>query len=242
MNTLLLVITLASLAGTAAMAVLVVKLLRDERQRSDARASLLQELAGEQAVVAGGMRASAHVAALNEQPPAEPPGPAAPTGDMFAVPAAESPWTSRLGIIGAMALLLCGALAIAVFTGRPYRDAPPSAPTAEARPLELVSLAHTLEPGRLRISGTVENPSGATPLTQVTATALLFDAGGGFITSGRAPLDYTTLSAGEESPFVIAVPVARPVARYRISFRTAEGRIIDHIDRRNGAAVARNEP
>ena len=41
---------------------------------------------------------------------------------------------------------------------------------------------------------------------------------------------------------VIAVPVARPVARYRISFRTADGRIIDHIDRRNGAAVARNEP
>jgi hypothetical protein len=75
----------------------------------------------------------------------------------------------------------------------------------------------------------------------VTATAFLFGGDGTFLTSGRAPLDFTTLRAGEESPFVINVPVTGAVARYRVSFRDQTGRVIGHIDRRNNGAVARAE-
>ena len=55
-----------------------------------------------------------------------------------------------------------------------------------------------------------------------------------------APLDFTVLRPGDESPFLISVPVQRPVARYRVGFRDEEGRIIGHVDRRAGGTIARS--
>src|SRR5262249_57806591 len=106
---------------------------------------------------------------------------------------------------------------------------------------ELISLKHTQEQNGLTISGLVQNPRTGATLSQITATAFLFSADGTFLTSGRAPLDFTTLAAGDESPFVINVPVTGAVARYRVSFRDQTGRVIGHIDRRNNGAVARVE-
>jgi hypothetical protein len=92
----------------------------------------------------------------------------------------------------------------------------------------------------LTISGLVQNPRDGLPLSKITVTAFLFAADGSFLASGRAPLDFTVLRPGDESPFVISVPVQRPVARYRVGFRDEEGRIIGHVDRRAGGTMARS--
>jgi hypothetical protein len=74
----------------------------------------------------------------------------------------------------------------------------------------------------------------------VFASAILFGPDGNFLTSARAPLDFTTLRPGDESPFVIPVPVTGSVARYRIGFRAADGSVIAHIDRRTDGTTAKN--
>ena len=57
------------------------------------------------------------------------------------------------------------------------------------------------------------------------------DRSGTFAGSGRAPLDFTTLDPGDESPFVVTLPNAAGVGRYRVSFRTEDG-AVRHVDRR----------
>jgi hypothetical protein len=92
------------------------------------------------------------------------------------------------------------------------------------------------------ITGLVRNPSGAAVLAHVTATAFLFGSDGTFLASGRAPLDYTTLAAGDESPFVISVPVSGTVARYRVGFRGEDGKVLAHVDRRAIGTLAERNP
>jgi hypothetical protein len=113
---------------------------------------------------------------------------------------------------------------------------------SQALPLELLTLSHTQQPSGLTISGTVYNPRGATPVSQVFAAAVLFGPDGNFLTSARAPLDFTTLGPGQESPFVVTIPVAGVVARYRVGFRAADGSVIAHVDRRADATAAQNAP
>jgi hypothetical protein len=91
----------------------------------------------------------------------------------------------------------------------------------------------------LKITGLVQNPRQGAPLTRITATAMLFGSDGTFLASGRAPLDFSTLRPGDESGFVITVPVSAPVARYRVGFRAEDGRIIGHVDRRLTGTIAR---
>jgi hypothetical protein len=113
-----------------------------------------------------------------------------------------------------------------------------AAPAAQQAPLELLSLRYVQQADRMTITGLVENPHEGTPLLRVTATAFLFAADGTFLASGRAPLDYTTLAPGDESPFVITIPVSGVVARYRVGFRDDEGHVIAHVDRRAVGTLA----
>jgi hypothetical protein len=134
-----------------------------------------------------------------------------------------------------------------------------AAPAAAGRPasvgdaalgvgLELLSLRDTRQPldparggsGTLTITGLVQNPRAGTLLSRVTVTAYAFDDKGAFLASGRALIDVTSLAPGDESPFVVSVPVAETVARYRIGFRTEDGRVISHIDKRQQGPVAAN--
>lgn len=101
-----------------------------------------------------------------------------------------------------------------------------------SRALELVALRHVSQNDGLNISGLVRNPSGNAPARNVMAVVFAFDRQNNFITSARAPLDFATLGAGEESPFVVTLGAATGVARYRVSFRHAEGSLLPHIDRR----------
>jgi len=53
------------------------------------------------------------------------------------------------------------------------------------------------------------------------------------------PLDFTSLTPGDESPFVIRVPVSGEVSRYRVGFRGPDDRVVGHVDRRTDQ-VGRN--
>jgi hypothetical protein len=121
------------------------------------------------------------------------------------------------------------------------RNANTSGAAAAARssvaPLELVSLRHERHGSRLSLAGLVRNPSAGMPVEDLTTVVFLFDAQGGFITSGRAGVDFKRIAPGDESPFVITVEAPSNVARYRVSFRNDAG-LVAHVDRRGEPPVA----
>jgi hypothetical protein len=153
-----------------------------------------------------------------------------------------SPWPRRFVVVGTMAAVMA-----AVFFGWRATQSAPAAPVGQivaqaGEPsLELLSLQHTQRDGTLVITGLVQNPRGGAALARVQATVQLFGPDGGALASGRAPLDFTTLSPGDESPFVIRVPVSTVVARYRVGFRGENDRVLGHVDRRNADAFARKQ-
>jgi hypothetical protein len=160
-------------------------------------------------------------------------------GDLFAEPAHSSPWGGRLAIIATLVVLV-GASGWLVFRSdaRVSQAAATDVPVTTApAPLELLSLRHTQEPDRLTITGLVQNPRGAAPLARVVATAFTFGPDGTFLASARAPIDFTSLGSGDESPFVVTVPVTGEVARYRVGFRGEDGTVIAHVDRRSDAVA-----
>ena len=157
-------------------------------------------------------------------------------GDLFAEPERSSPWAGRLAIIATLVLLVGGSgwLVFRADTRGPTQAAATDVPaTTTPPPLELLSLRHTQETDRLTITGLVQNPRGAPPLARVVATAFTFGPDGTFLASARAPIDFTSLGGGDESPFVVTVPVTGAVARYRVGFRGEDGTVIAHVDKRN---------
>ena len=265
MDTLLISVTGVSLALAAGMGVLLARLVREERRRSDARVHLLEELA---AAPRGKSRPAeprftdlpaflAPERARTQTPVAEDfvtteasttvVSPASAVSEsvtsgheLFHEEPKQSPWPRRFAVIGSLAAVL----ALAIFGWSQLR-APASAPsdgavaTASAPSLELLSLRHTRQGNTLTVTGLVQNPKGGAPLANLQATLLVFGPGGTFVTSGRVPLDFTSLTPGDESPFVIRVPVSGEVARYRVGFRGPDDRVVGHIDRRTDQ-VGRN--
>ena len=230
MDVVLVSITALSLILAIAMGVVLFTVLREDRQRSDARVAAL-------AAASARFDLPLTSAAIESRP--EPDEITRTSNDLFAESTEPSPWGRRLGVAAALALVFAGVAYVAL----PSRSANPSlspAAAPQAAPLELLTLNHTQQPSGLTISGTVYNPRGGAPVSQVFAAVVLFGPDGNFLTSARAPLDLTTLRPGEESPFVIAVPVATAVARYRVGFRGADGAVIAHVDRRADATSAQS--
>jgi hypothetical protein len=235
-ESLLIIVTAAALALAIAMGLILAILLREERRRSNARAALLAEMAAEDTAA--------------DYPLADPTDEfeivRATSDDLFAPAPAKSPWPQRVAIAGALAVVLggIGLLARTWPSSRTPVATVVTTPAASAAVLlDLLSLRHSQEAESLTITGLVQNPRSGTPLSKITATAMLFGADGAFISSGRTPLDLTTLRPGDESGFVITVPMAAgtaaTVTRYRIGFRSEDGRVIGHIDRRTTPAIAR---
>jgi hypothetical protein len=102
--------------------------------------------------------------------------------------------------------------------------------------LELLSMRHERAGEDLTVTGLVRNP-GAPASGAIMAVVLAFDRDGSFVASGRAPLEFATIAAGDESPFRVTVPGVKDVGRYRVSFRTDAG-VVRHVDRRSTAAGA----
>jgi hypothetical protein len=261
MDIMLMAITGASLAMALAMGALLAKLLRDERLRSDARVAALIEMSndpparpvtprvtsisptGEVQLSSGAPVSRPHSERVR---PPHVAGSDAPAGSLFEEPERSSPWLPRLAAAAAFVTVV-GALGYVLLPTRAGGDvsavvrpaAEPAAAPATA-PLELLALRHATDRGTLTVSGLVQNPRSAGTRTGVVATVFAFSTDGALLASGRAPLDFTTLAPGDESPFVISVPVSGPLARYRVGFRAGDGAVIAHIDRRGlGEAVAR---
>jgi hypothetical protein len=204
----LLVFTVVSLGAAAAFALLWWRLLREERERSRARVAAL-------------------TAAIDGPPPAAA-GPA--SARMFAPEhsaAAQGTPILRLAAGVVMGLILI--VAVAANRGGSGAESPGAAAAPPA--LELLSMRHAREGDTLTVSGLVRNPRGGGEVARVTAVVFAFDRSGTFAGSGRAPLDFTTLDPGDESPFVVTLPNAAGVGRYRVSFRTEDG-AVRHVDRR----------
>lgn len=253
MDTILIAATGVSLVLAAAMGALLARMIRDERRRSDARVQLLEQLAGRTSALRYTELDEPFPAAQDFRLRAERSGgPAGAWGeavtpasvpvqrtDLFHDEPTPSPWPRRFAVIGSLA----AAFALAIFTWSQMR-ATPSEPAATAAtsapaPLELLSLRHAREGNTLTVTGLVQNPTGAPALSNVQATVFVFGPGGTFITSARAPLDFTSLTPGDESPFVVKVPVSGAVSRYRVGFRGPDDRVVGHVDRRTDQ-VGRN--
>lgn len=271
MDTVLVIVTGVSLALAAGMGMLLARMMREERERSDARVQLLEELAAsgsgrpnrlrdepaaeplpkaavlrytdtlEAAVPSAAprrvptapskpRRAVADLP-LRETPPEEIAG----VQDLFRETHEPSPWPRRVAFAGGIAALV----SLAMF-GWTQMRAPESLPVSVAAPgpastasaLELLSLRHTNDGNTLTVTGLVQNPKDGTTLSNVQATLFVFGSNGSFLTSGRAALDFTSLVPGDESPFVIRVPISGNVARYRVGFRGRDDQVLAHVDRR----------
>lgn len=235
MESVLIVVTLASLAMTVAFAVILARLMRDERRRSNARAALLREMAD---VATPRVQVPDPADDFELTPAIE--GPAA--AELFVHAEPRSVWPRRAAVAATIAsLATLVALALPSRSSSLDMAGPSNAPAGSpqtASLLELLSLGQTQGADALTITGLVQNPRNGTVLAKIRATALVFGPDGTFLASGGAPLDFTVLRPGDESPFVIRVPVTSPVARYRVGFRTEDGHVIGHVDRRSAASMA----
>jgi hypothetical protein len=235
MESVLIVVTLTSLAMTIALAVILARLMRDERRRSNARVALLSEMADR---ATPPVQVSDPADYFELTPAIE--GPAA--AELFVHAEPRSVWPRRAAVAATIAsLATLVALALPSRSPSPDTAGPSNAPSASSQTtslLELLSLGQTQGADALTITGLVKNPRNGTVLSKIRATALVFGPDGTFLASGGAPLDFTVLRPGDESPFVIRVPVTSPVARYRVGFRGEDGHVIGHIDRRSGATMA----
>lgn len=107
----------------------------------------------------------------------------------------------------------------------------------QLRPIELLSLKHTVDARTFSLVGLVVNPIDATPLTHVVAVVYLFDKDGAYFASGKAELEFSALRPGEESPFAVRIPNVAHVGKYRVGFRREDGSVIAHVDKRGQRAA-----
>lgn len=227
-------VTLVSMLVAVVMSVVAWRMSREERRRSDARvAALAAEIHGDALEWSEPQPAGP----VPDIPVAEP----IATGSMFSTTTAEP--QSRLALVAALGVLVVGTAATigllmsgsshspasAAHTATANAAAVPAA--ANPLPLELVALGHEREGDRLMVRGVVRNPRAGASVERLTAVVFLFNRDGGFIGSGRATVESPALSPGAESTFVVAVPGAADVGRYRVSFRR-DDHVVPHVDRR----------
>jgi len=209
-------ITLLSTAMALSLSIVVWRMVRDDRRRSEARVHALTDLA-----VRPDIRASSPGPTISLAPPPQP-----------------SAWGTRAAIVACLALAMT-TVVLMQLTARtrasmPMRANHAAATAAPAR-LELLSLRDSRESGTLTIAGLVGNPRNAAALHDVKVTADVFDAAGALVASSAAALDVRSLGPGDQSPFVLSVTTSNRVARYRVSFLNADGSVIQHVDRRGQA-------
>jgi hypothetical protein len=237
MDTTLMTVTLLSLGMAAALSVIVWRMLRDERARGQARVAALAAMAAGPAAMTAGPAPHARPKqdlALHQAPPS--------VGAMFVEPEQASPWGQRFVVMAALAMVVASvvlfALAASGTKASAGADGTSNGAAGTAVPgLELLSLRDSRKADTLTITGLVHNPDRGTPLSRVTVTAYTFDDKGSFLASGRALIDVTTFVPGDDSPFVVTVPVTGRVARYRIGFRSEDGRVLSHVDKRQQASI-----
>jgi hypothetical protein len=137
----------------------------------------------------------------------------------------------KLGVGFAMAVGIIVLAAMSTDRRATSAAGPAPAPTAQStQELELLSMRHARAGGNMTVTGLVRNRGEATAAA-IMAVVFVFDRDGGFVASGRAPLEFARIANGDESPFQVTIPDVKEVGRYRVSFRTESG-IVPHVDRR----------
>ena len=216
MNVVLTALTVVSLIAAAGFALVTWRTLADDRRRSAARVAAL---------------ASAIDGGISRTAPAGAPVAVAsmftttPGGSLKSRPLIKAAVVATMGIAIVVAVAMSS-------RGKDDSPAPAASAARQAAPLELVSMRHAREGSSLTVSGLVRNPRAGSPAARITAVVFAFDKDGTFVASGRAPLDFTTLEPGDESPFVVTIPHVANVGRYRVSFRSESG-MLRHVDRRS---------
>jgi hypothetical protein len=256
MVTILLVLTVVSLAAAVVLGAAAWRLSREARVRSAARIAALAAAAdaddaaesprmmrpGDFVAPAAPVSSVAAVAPLAA--PWAPARATAPLGDSFLGGSLAAPsGAGQRGLAIAAAVLFVTILAGGyhmVFGGGASSATAPASVGADAS-LELVSLRHERQGAGLAITGLVRNPVSGRAVEKLAAVVFLFDQQGAFVKSSRADVDFTKLAPGDESPFVITLDAPSNVARYRVSFRNDAG-VVPHIDRRGQEPIARDTP
>jgi hypothetical protein len=210
----LLVVSLTAVVIALGAAAYAWRVARNDRERSDARVAAL-------------------AAAIDGTPTDESPAPMferAPRAGLQGRP------LMKVGVGFVMAVLVI--VLIAMSSGRHKGNVAEAAATAAApgQSLELLSMRHARAGKNLIVTGLVRNP-GAAPNAPIQAVVFVFDRDGGFVASGRAPIEFGTIARGDESPFQVTIPDIKDVGRYRVSFRTEAG-IVPHVDRRASLQVS----
>jgi hypothetical protein len=231
MNTILLLVTSLSLILAATMAAAAWRMSRQERRRSQARVAALAadlgfDLRTDTDAGVGGIELF-----RLEQP--------AQAGSRFAA----------VLTIGVFAVATALALIVATSrAGRPVAgplaaqaELPDAGLTtrsaAEPAPLELTALTHERDGDGIIVRGVVRNPSTGVDLDRIAAVVFVFTRDGAFLASGRSALGGPVLAPGSETAFVVTVPQATEVGRYRVSFRS-DDRVVAHVDRRDRSPIA----
>ncbi len=234
MEWMLWVVVVATLALAVGMSVLAWRMLRGDRRRSDARAAMLRHVALEEAEPfdAGEFESEAGPE-IRWQDAAMPP-------PVFAA-VEQSRAPSRHWVVGAVVVVFAALGAGTVYglypegptladAGSPLSGLIPR--RAETRPLELLSLSYQMDDGDFVVTGLVQNPHDGRPSPSVLAVVYVFNTKGDYFASGKAALEFATLAPGAESPFVVRLPKAADVSRFRVGFRTSDGAVVAHVDRR----------
>jgi hypothetical protein len=206
----LLVVSMIAVVAAIAAIAYAWRIARSERLRSDARVAAL-------AAAIDGTSENADTTPMFERTPRS---------------GLQGRPLLKLGVGFAMAVLVI--VLIAMSGDRHSTSADEREPVASgqlaAPALELLSMRHTRSGDGLTVTGLVRN-RGAADAASIAAVVFVFDREGGFVASGRAPLEFGSVALGDESPFKVTIPDVKDVGRYRVSFRTPVG-IVPHVDRR----------
>ena len=206
----LLVLSITAVVAAIAATAYAWRIARTERLRSDARVAAL-------AAAIDGTSEAADTTPMFEREPRS---------------GLQGRPLLKLGVGFAMAVLVI--VLIAMSGGRhstPADEGQPVASGQTAAPdLELLSMRHTRISDGLTVTGLVRN-RGSADTASIVAVVFVFDRDGGFVASGRSPLEFSSVTRGDESPFKVTIPDVTDVGRYRVSFRTPAA-IVPHVDRR----------
>ncbi|HUR19185.1 MAG TPA: hypothetical protein VMZ90_00155 [Vicinamibacterales bacterium] len=257
MDTTMWVILAGALALALGMAVVAWRLLRSDRERTDARAEMLRQLAFEpepalnerafQAPIVSSFEPSFGATVDRENPPTRRLMAVAViivfmaigAGSVYGIykPGSSDASLSRGSSEGETGLPGRSAEGESSLprrssegeTSLPRRS---SEGAKAGAPLELLSLSHRTESGDFVVAGLVQNPSDGRPAASVMAVVYLFNAQGDYFSSGKASLEFAPLAPGAESPFVVRIPKTAGVSRFRVGFRAQDGSVVAHVDRR----------
>jgi hypothetical protein len=246
MDTMMWVVLVGALALAIGMAVVAWRLLRRDRERSEARAAMLRQLAFEPEPV------------LHERVFQ------APTVMSFepafgATVDRPPPPTRRLMAVAVVIVFMAvGAASVyGIYKPGTYDGTGGTGGIGnvgntrrgEVAPLELLSLSHRTEADDFVVAGLVQNPGDGKPAPSVMAVVYVFNAKGEYFASGKAALEFAPLAPGAESPFVVRLPRTPGVTRFRVGFRAQDGSVVAHVDRRGqpiegttGGATSNNLP